>query len=166
MIDFIKIIFKSKAVKIVVALGIILLLLDLLFPVPTIKSYSKEIIASDGSLLSAYLSKDDKWRFHTTLDEVSPNLIKAIIEKEDSWFFWHFGVNPVSLVRALITNISSGERISGASTITMQLARMLEPKERNYLNKFIEIFRAIQIEIHYSKKEILEMMKGESSGKI
>ena len=113
MIDFMKILFKSKAVKISTAIVVILLLLDLLFPVPVNKFYSKEIIASDGSLLSAYLSKDDKWRFHTNLDEISPNLIKAIIEKEDSWFFWHFGVNPVSLVRALVTNISSGERVSG-----------------------------------------------------
>ena len=157
MIEFIKILFKSKAVRIIALIGLMMLLLDLLFPVPVNKFYSKEIIASDGSLLSAYLSKDDKWRFHTTLDEVSPNLIKAIIEKEDVWFFWHFGINPVSLVRALITNIVSGERVSGASTITMQLARMLEPKERNYLNKLIEIVRAVQIEIHYSKKEILEM---------
>ena len=132
-------------------------LLDFLFPAPVVKEYSKEIIANDGTLLTAYLTKDDKWRMKASIDEISQNLIKAIIEKEDNWFLWHWGVNPFSIVRAFYTNISSGKRVSGASTITMQLARMLEPKDRNYFSKLIEIFRAFQLELHYSKKEILEM---------
>jgi penicillin-binding protein 1C len=157
MTKFLKILFKSKAVLSICALAVILLSMDVLFPVPKVNSYSKEIIAKDGTLLSAYLSDDDKWRLETTLDEISPNLIKSIIEKEDKWFAYHTGINPVSMIRALYNNIITGERTSGASTITMQVARMLEPKDRNYFNKILEVVRAVQIELHYSKKEILEL---------
>ena len=133
------------------------ILTEIIFPLPDLKPYSKIIMASDGSLLTAYLTKDDKWRLKCSIDEVSPELIKAIIEKEDKWFYWHPGLNPVAIVRAFATNIIKGKRTLGASTITMQLARMLSPADRTYFNKLIEIFRAIQIELHYSKKTILEM---------
>ena len=131
--------------------------LDLLFPLPEQNEYSKEILANDGTLLTAYLTDDDKWRLKTGLEEISPELIRAIVEKEDSWFHWHFGLNPVSIVRALYKNLTRGEKISGASTITMQVARLLEPKDRTYWNKIIEVFRAFQLELRYSKKEILEI---------
>jgi len=147
----------SKTVEIVFTFLLIIVLLDYLFPLPLSKEFSKEIHAKDGTLLTAYLSSDDKWRLRTDLDEVSPELIKAIIEKEDSWFYWHIGVNPISVVRALAGNIFEGEVESGASTITMQVARLLEPKPRTYLNKVAEMFRAVQLEIKYSKKEILEL---------
>ncbi len=131
--------------------------LNYLFPLPKEKSFSKEILASDSTLLTAYLSKDDKWRMKILLDEVSPDLIKSLIEKEDKYFYWHLGFNPVSIIRAFYSNITKGEIVSGASTITMQLARIWEPADRTYLNKFLEILRAFQIEMHYSKSEILEM---------
>ena len=147
----------NRIVKIVFTILLIFVLLDLLFPLPDKKEFSKEIHAKDGTLLTAYLTSDDKWRLRTELEEVSPELIKAIIEKEDSWFYWHFGINPVSIVRAFYRNVISGETQLGASTITMQVARMLEPKKRTYLNKFGEMFSAIQLEIRYSKEEILEL---------
>ena len=134
-----------------------LFLLDALFPLPPTKQYSKVVLAKDGTMLSAFLTPDDKWRMETKLNEVSPDLIHAIISKEDSWFYWHFGVNPVSVIRALFSNIKSDHVVSGASTISMQVIRILEPGERTYLNKFEEMLRAIQLEFHYSKKEILEI---------
>jgi penicillin-binding protein 1C len=134
-----------------------IVLLDFLFPLPQMKSFSKEIYAKDGTLLTAYLTEDDKWRMFTKLKEITPKLRKAIIEKEDRWFYIHPGINPISMVKALYINVTNGERVSGASTITMQLARLLEPKERTYINKFAEIFRAIQLELRYTKDEILEM---------
>ena len=146
-----------KTVSVVFTILLLFVVLDLLFPLPNQQEFSKEIHAKDGTLLTAYLTKDDKWRLHTELNKVSPDLIKAVLEKEDSWFYWHFGINPVSVVRALYQNIFSGEIESGASTITMQVARLLEPKKRTYLNKFIEMFRALQLEIKYSKREILEL---------
>jgi penicillin-binding protein 1C len=118
-----------RTIKIVLAILLLFVVLDILSPLPGQKEYSKEILANDGTLLSAYLTDDDKWRLKTELEEVSPELIKAIIEKEDSWFNWHFGINPVSIVRALYNNLTRGEKISGAS---------------------------IQLELRYSKEEILE----------
>lgn len=108
-------------------------------------------------MLTSYLTEDDKWRMYSRLKDISPELKKAIIEKEDKWFYWHFGCNPASIFRAVVSNIIEGKRISGASTITMQLARMLEPKERDYAGKITEILRAIQLELYYSKEKILEM---------
>ena len=146
-----------RTVKTVFTILLGFILLDLLFPLPEQKEFSKEIHSKDGTLLTAYLTLDDKWRLRTELEEVSPELIAAIIKKEDRWFYNHFGINPVSLIRSLYRNIISGQTESGASTITMQVARMLEPKKRTYLNKFFEMFRAIQLEIKYSKEEILEL---------
>ena len=147
----------KTALIVLLAFVCIVIIIDLLFPLPALKPYSKTVYSSDGTLLNAYLTKDDKWRMRTRLEDVSPDLINAIIEKEDSWFYWHLGVNPVAVVRALFQNAATGKRVSGASTITMQVARMLEPAERTYANKFLEMLRAFQLEMHYSKDEILEI---------
>ncbi len=148
---------KSKLVISVFIFGAVVFTLDKVFPLPRQNPYSKIIYAKDGTLLSTYLSKNDKWRMPVHLDEVSPELIKSILEKEDRWFYWHPGVNPIAIARAFFQNLLTGHRVSGASTITMQLARMLEPGERTYTKKIEEIFRALQLELHYSKKEIFEM---------
>ncbi len=160
MYNRLKNIVKTKIGKITfLGFGLIitLLLVDRLFPPPQPKEYSKVILDRGGNMLTAYLTSDDKWRLETKLDEITPEMIAAIIEKEDSWFYWHFGFNPVSIARAIYQNITSGKRVSGASTITMQLVRLLEPAERTYINKAQEIMRAVQLESHYSKDEILEM---------
>ena len=133
------------------------IILNFLFPPPNLKEYSQVIYAKDSTMLSAYLTSDDKWRMETKVEDVTPEMVKAIIDKEDKWFYWHLGFNPISIVRAFVSNVSSGKRISGASTITMQIARLMEPAERSYFNKILEIFRAVQLEIHYSKKELLEI---------
>lgn len=86
---------------------------------------------------------------------VSPLLHEAMLTAEDRWFYYHCGINPVSIVTALYDNIKAGEVVRGGSTITMQLARLMEPKARNIPNKLIEMFRALQLELTYSKSEIL-----------
>lgn len=93
----------------------------------------------------------------TELSEISPLLRKTIIQKEDKYFYWHFGINPIAIGRAFFANIFSGQRVSGASTITMQVARALEPKRRHIGNKMIEVFRSFQLEWTYSKDEILQL---------
>lgn len=93
----------------------------------------------------------------TELDEISPLLQKTIIAKEDKHFYSHPGVNPIAVVRAFFSNIFHMRRISGASTITMQVAKMMEPGKRNIWSKFREMFRAFQLELKYSKKEILQL---------
>lgn len=136
---------------------VLFLIIDLIFPVHTNIRYSKLILSDEKKLLNASLSSDQQWRMKTGLKEVNPLLIKTMIYKEDRWFRWHPGVNPVALTRALWQNISSRERVSGASTITMQVIRMLEPRKRTLPNKLIECIRAFQLELHDSKNEILEL---------
>lgn len=131
--------------------------LHLLFPLPDKVEYSTIITGNKGEVLHAFLTKDEKWRMKTSLDEISPLLRTTIIEKEDKLFYYHKGVNPFAMARAMIKNIFRAKRTSGASTITMQVARALEPKSRNYFNKLIEIFRACQLELKYNKDEILQL---------
>jgi penicillin-binding protein 1C len=133
------------------------IILDIFLPFKPKINYSTIITSSDGTIIHAFLNHRDKWRMKTELDEISPLLKKTIIHKEDKYFYFHFGINPIAIGRALFNNIIKRKRTSGASTITMQVARMLQPKKRSYGNKFIEMFRAMQLEWHYSKDEILQM---------
>jgi penicillin-binding protein 1C len=133
------------------------LAIDFISPVNTKIQYSSLILSDDGKVMNASLSADQQWRMKAEIKEVNPVLIKTLIYKEDRWFRFHPGVNPVALLRALWQNISSGKRVSGASTITMQVVRMLEPRNRTIVSKLVECFRAFQLELHHSKKEILEL---------
>ncbi|MFQ5751123.1 MAG: penicillin-binding protein 1C, partial [bacterium] len=131
-----------------------------LFPLPTEKLYpaaSTIVLDRTGHMLRAFLAPDDMWRIRVSIDEVSPTLKKAVLAYEDKYFYWHFGVNPVSIVRAVIANLRAGQVVQGGSTLTMQVARMMEPKERTLVNKFIEAFRALQLEWRYSKDDILTL---------
>jgi penicillin-binding protein 1C len=105
----------------------------------------------------AFRAVDGVWRLKTSPDEIPARLKTILLEKEDRWFSYHPGINPFALLRAAVQNISAGHRVSGASTITMQLARMLEPKERTVSNKLFEMVRALQLEWVYTKDELLEM---------
>ncbi len=126
-------------------------------PYNTEVEYSPVVLSEEKQLLHSYLTSDDKWRMYTTLAEITPTLRKAIVYKEDQYFYYHFGVNPVSVCRAAINNMVFGKRTSGASTITMQVARLLHPAQRTYANKLLEVFRAMQLEWRYTKDEILQM---------
>jgi penicillin-binding protein 1C len=130
---------------------------ELIFPLREPPGWSVVVNDKDGNMLHAFLSVDDKWRMHARLEEIGPVMVETIIYKEDNYFYYHYGINPVSMVRAAFNNTIAGRKTSGASTITMQVARLLYPAKRTYLNKFIEMFRAIQLEWKYSKKEILEL---------
>ncbi len=152
----IKRIFQYKAVRII-AYGLLLfIILDLIFPFKIQPNYSTLIMDSDGKILHTFLNNQDKWRMKTELSEITPTLEKAIVYKEDRWFRWHFGVNPFAIFRAGLRNVFTGRRTSGASTITMQVVRLLNPQSRTYFHKFLEIFRAMQLEVHFSKDEILQ----------
>lgn len=139
------------------ALLVFMLANELFAPISKHFKYSKEIYSKDNQLIAAFLSPDDKWRFETSLKEVSPYVIRTIVHKEDKYFDYHFGFNPIAIVKSMYSNVRSGAINSGASTITMQVIRMLERRDRTYLNKTLEIFRAIYLELKYSKSEILEM---------
>ncbi|MDI6751787.1 MAG: penicillin-binding protein 1C [bacterium] len=141
-------------------LFLVFLVQNIIFPLPIFKLEklpSVSTYSSEGRLLRVFISGDGRYRMRVKLNEINPFLLKAIIAYEDRYFFYHFGVNPFSLVRAFMTNIKAGKIVCGGSTITMQIARMMEPKERNIFSKLIEIFRALQLELRYSKKELLEI---------
>jgi penicillin-binding protein 1C len=135
----------------------VFLLLSVLFPLPPLKPYSMVVYDRHGEFLQAFLTQDDSWRIRTSPDAIPPRLKRILLEKEDRYFYFHPGVNPVSIIRAAWQNLAAGRTVSGASTISMQVARMLEPKERTIDSKLIEAFRALQLERRYSKDEILEM---------
>ena len=136
---------------------VIFIACNFLFPLPDKIEYSTIVTDNKGEVIHAFLTHDEKWRMKTNLHEISPLLRKTIVAKEDKYFFNHPGINPIAMVRAFAKNTFQLKRTSGASTITMQVAKALEPKPRNYLNKFIEIFRAFQLEWKYSKEEILQL---------
>jgi len=139
------------------ALFLLFLALNRIFPLPDRIEYSTIVTDNKGEVIHAFLTRDQQWRMKTDLAEISPLLRKTIIEKEDKYFYYHPGINPLAMLRALGRNILAMRRTSGASTITMQVARELEPKRRTYWNKVVEVFRAFQLEWKYSKDEILQL---------
>jgi penicillin-binding protein 1C len=136
---------------------LIFLLLNIIFPLRDSISYSLAVTDNKNEVIHAFLTPDEKWRMKTEAYEITPQLRKSIIFKEDKHFYRHPGVNPFALMRAAFNNVLHLKRTSGASTITMQVARMMEPKQRSFSGKCIEMFRALQLEWKYSKEEILLM---------
>ncbi len=136
---------------------LVFMLLNELFPFKTEPQYSTLVLSAEGKPMAAYLSQDEKWRLKLDTNELTEPIEEAFLLKEDHYFYFHPGFNPAAMLRALWNNVLSGKRTSGASTITMQLARMLEPKPRSYGNKLIEVFRAMQLEWRFTKEEILRM---------
>jgi penicillin-binding protein 1C len=109
----------------------------------------------DGTPAHVFLSPDEKWRPSITLDEVDPAYVEALLRFEDKRFWNHLGVDPLAVGRAAVLNLARGRRVSGASTLTMQLVRMLEPRPRTLGSKVVEALRAVQLELRLSKRELL-----------
>lgn len=133
--------------------------LDRLYPVPLdkIHNLSTEIYSDDGVLLRSYLSQDQQWRFHVDVHEVSPHFLKLLIAFEDQRFFDHWGVDLWAMGRATLQNIRNQRIVSGGSTLTMQVARLLNPQSRTLRAKIQECLRAWQLEWHFDKNQILSM---------
>ncbi|MBX3709127.1 MAG: penicillin-binding protein 1C [Gammaproteobacteria bacterium] len=126
-------------------------------PLLTGLSYSRAVYDEQHQLLRLTLSQDSQYRLFVPLSEISPKLVSATLLQEDQYFFWHIGVNPISLVKAVLTSYVAGSRRIGASTITMQVARMRYGMNSKTLRgKIWQIIRAMQLETHYSKNQILE----------
>ncbi|MBN2246192.1 MAG: penicillin-binding protein 1C, partial [Candidatus Aminicenantes bacterium] len=151
--------YKQRKINLLFLVGFIVFIF-LLAPKPPLLediSFSQAVYDRSGTLLRMTLSSDDKYRLRTPLSEISPCLIKATLLKEDHYFKWHTGFNPVGLVRAFWKTYMTKTHRTGGSTITMQLARLrFNIDSRTIPGKLKQILRAVQIEFHYSKKEILE----------
>ncbi len=120
-------------------------------------TFSRQVFDKNDTLLRLTLSEDDKYRIYSTLNDISPKLVEAVIVYEDRFFYNHFGVNPVSLFRAAYETYLKKSRTIGASTITMQTARLVfDLKSNTFEGKLLQIWRALQMDFHHSKKEILE----------
>nr|WP_281500538.1 penicillin-binding protein 1C [Kordiimonas marina] len=134
-------------------------LFDAAFP-PNLARYrtvSHEVVAADGSLLRLFPVEDGRLRLAASQSQVDPLFLKMLIAYEDKRFYRHIGVDGLAVVRAMWQAVASGEIVSGASTLTMQVARLLEPRPRTLASKLVEMFRALQLEHHYSKRKILEI---------
>lgn len=110
----------------------------------------------DGRPAYVFLSRDDKWRLPVALGDVDPRFVAALVALEDKRFFRHDGVDPLAIVRAAASDVLHARRVSGGSTLTMQLARLLEPRARTLPSKLLDMFRAVQLDLRLSKREILE----------
>lgn len=117
---------------------------------------SRSVTASHGELLRLTLASDDQYRLWTPISQIAKPMQQAALLYEDRWFYWHFGVNPVALIRATFSTALGTRRIGG-STITMQLARRLyDIDSRSITGKLKQLGLAIWLELRYSKREILE----------
>lgn len=138
-----------------------LLLLDLAFPpqLPARPDISTVVVARDGTPLRAFADADGVWRHPATPDTVSPLYLQALLGYEDRWFRRHPGINPWGLARAGGQWMRGGRIVSGGSTLTMQVARILDPQPRGRTvrGKFVQMLRAVQLEAHLSKDEILAL---------
>ena len=146
----------NRALKITLIVAGVALIPVLVAPMPRFTAPLSTVVeARDGSLLGARIADDGQWRFPPG-DQVPDKFKKALLSFEDKYFFYHPGINPVAMFRALIDNMRSGEIVSGGSTITMQVARLSRGnKPRTYGEKIIEICQAFKMEIFRSKKQIL-----------
>ena len=120
---------------------------------------SREVVDRNGKLLRAYTTDEGLWRLPVTLDAVDQDYINMLLAYEDRRFRSHLGIDPLALVRAAVQLVLNGGRIvSGGSTITMQLARLIEPRsERSVTAKLRQMARALQIERRLGKDEILSL---------
>ncbi len=144
--------------KVILLLLAGLLLFLIVVPMPKFNDPTCTVVFSkEGELLGARIADDGQWRFPAT-KKLPGNYKKALIGFEDSWFYFHPGVNPVSLVRALYLNIRNKKVVSGGSTISMQVARLSRKNPaRTIPGKLLEMCMAIKLEILKSKKHILGM---------
>lgn len=141
----------------VIAVMLSLFALDLAFPPPLerVRQVSPVVVDRNGEWLMAFTTLAGKWRLEARLDDIDPEFLRRLVAIEDARFWVHPGVDPIALARASVSFIRTRRVTQGGSTITMQLARLLEPRSRTIGSKLIEIIRALQIERRLSKRQIL-----------
>ncbi|MDR3510086.1 MAG: penicillin-binding protein 1C [Caulobacteraceae bacterium] len=111
----------------------------------------------DGGWLRALPVERGRWRIRADLERTDPTFLRRLVAVEDARFYWHPGVDPIAVARAVGAAALTGHVRSGASTLTMQTARLLEPRRRTLGAKLIETLRALQLEARFSKRRILAM---------
>ncbi|NWJ24131.1 penicillin-binding protein 1C [Rhizobium sp. RM] len=134
--------------------------LDKAYPPPldAAAQRSFEVLDRDGRLLRAFATTEGRWRLKTTAREVDPQFLRMLVAYEDQRFYEHHGIDPWALLRAASQLVTNGRIVSGASTLSMQVARLIEPRaDRSFSAKFRQVLRALQIERRLSKADILDL---------
>lgn len=152
-----KVAFLALALFMIFAL---LLTLNSLYPLnlPEKNNLFARVVVDDNDRpLRSFADKNGIWRYPIKLHQVSPLYIEALINYEDRWFWQHPGINPISLLRAAIQNITSNKIISGGSTLSMQVARILHPHQRSLWGKSKQVLRTLQLEWQLDKMQILQL---------
>ncbi|CRM08284.1 Penicillin-binding protein F [Pseudomonas sp. 24 R 17] len=146
------------------ALGAVVLVVVLLWgadrvwPLPLPQDdLARVVLAEDGTPLWRFADANGVWRYPVQTSEVSPYYLDALLSYEDRWFYQHPGVNPLALVRATWQNLTGARVVSGGSTLSMQVARLLDPHSRTFHGKLRQLWRTAQLEWHLSKEEILNL---------
>lgn len=151
---------SSRTLRLALPVAALLVAALVAVPRPPLKdglNFSRAVYDRHGRLLRMTVTPEGKYRLWVPLSRISPVMVEAILLQEDRHFRRHPGVNPVSLFRAFRTTYLDGGRRMGGSTITMQLARLrYRIHSRTLRGKLEQIVRAFQLELHYSKDEILE----------
>ncbi|WP_099238734.1 peptidoglycan glycosyltransferase PbpC [Pseudomonas sp. ICMP 460] len=143
------------AVLLVVAL---LWLADRIWPLPLpADDLARVVLAEDGTPLWRFADANGVWRYPVQSSEVSPYYLDALLTYEDRWFYRHPGVNPLALARATWQNLTGARVVSGGSTLSMQVARLLDPHSRTLHGKLRQLWRTAQLEWHLSKEQILTL---------
>ncbi|XNM65771.1 transglycosylase domain-containing protein [Escherichia coli] len=127
---------------------------DRLWPLPLREvTPARVVVGGRRNAALAFRRRAGRLAPPVTLADVSPRYLQALIQYEDRWFWDHPGVNPFSIVRAAWQDLTSGRVISGGSTLTMQVARLLDPHPRTFGGKLRQLWRALQLEWHLSKRD-------------
>lgn len=118
-------------------------------------NYSKVVLDRKGEILSVFLNSEEE--FHIKYNGEVPETLKtAVINYEDKKFYSHSGVDYPRILKSFFNNMT-GRKKMGASTISMQVVKLLEPKKRTYFNKLVEVVKAYKLESEFSKEEILKI---------
>jgi len=119
---------------------------------------SHVVLDREGRLLRAYATGEGRWRLPAAVKDVDPRFVQLLLAYEDKRFYEHVGVDPFAMARAAFQMLSQGHIVSGASTLSMQVARLLEPREQRSLSaKLRQATRALELEHALSKSEILSL---------
>ena len=127
-------------------------------PLGTDIAYSTLVTDREGKLLRPFITKDGYWRLPVKSQDVDPRFLAMLIAYEDKRFYDHGGVDPKALLRAAWQAVTHGRIVSGGSTLSMQVARLMEPRPaRSLADKLAEMIRAVQLERRLSKQQILDL---------
>jgi len=120
--------------------------------------YSTEVRDREGRLLRAYATDDGRWRLKANVEDVDPRFLAMLLAYEDKRFYKHYGIDLLAMLRAAWQLAANGEIVSGASTLSMQVARLLEPRrERTMGAKILQMVRAVELDHRFTKQEILSL---------